>query len=223
MLSTWSTIWNVLSIPTGIVPAGLLLHRRFERTNDSYDRFAPPLIKKAGNFFHSRLGEGLITLAWNQEVVVENSRSFRNRYLQIGGLFSFAFAIFQVSAIFWSPSFLKYCGGPVGMQAEQPILYAVVCLAVGALVAVAGLYAFSGAGWFRRLPFARTVLIAVSAIYLLRGLGILRDVKIIREHPGQELERFAVYSGIALCIGLVHLLGTIQLFKQESATRSPQP
>jgi len=37
-------------------------------------------------------------------------------------------------------------------------------------------------------------------------------------HPGQDLLRFAVFSVIALCAGLVHLFGVIRLFRQGRGT-----
>jgi putative oxidoreductase len=142
-----------------------------------------------------------------------DSQIKRNLYLQIGGMFSFAFAIFQISAIFWSKELLMYFGGPVKMQAENPFMYIFACLFVGALVAACGLYAFSGAGRVRRFPLLRTMLITITTIYMLRGLAIITDLIIIHNHPELNLWRFFFYSCIALCIGLAHLVGVIKFFK----------
>ena len=144
---------------------------------------------------------------------MEQSVAKGNIYLQIGGIFSFAFAVFQISAIFWSQELLAYFGGPAKMQAENPMMYILLCLIVGGLVAVCGLYAFSGAGKFRRLPLLRTMLVAITSIFILRGFAVITDLMIIQKHPEQNLIRFLVFSIIALCIGLCHLIGTIKLFK----------
>jgi hypothetical protein len=145
---------------------------------------------------------------------VDSNPPNRNIYLIIGGVFSLAFALFQVSAVIWPPDLLTFFGGPVKMQAENPFMYVVVCVLVGAIVAVCGLYAFSGAGKFRRLPLLRTMLVIITVVFILRGLAIIHDLKMIQQHPEMNLTRFAVYSLIALCVGLIHLMGVIRLFRQ---------
>ncbi|MBW3618576.1 MAG: hypothetical protein KY446_12705 [Proteobacteria bacterium] len=47
---------------------------------------------------------------------------------------------------------------------------AVWALAIAAVLAVWAAYAWAGAGLIPRLPLMRTVLVAISAVYLLRGL-----------------------------------------------------
>ncbi len=136
-----------------------------------------------------------------------------NHLLVMGGYFSLAFAIFQVSAIWWPPNVMVYFGGPVKLQTTRPIFYAVLCIVVGLIAAVFGWYALSGAGKIRRLPLLRAALIAITAIYLLRGLQLIADIIIIQKYPGKGQVHFAVFSAIALAVGLVHLGGTIALFK----------
>jgi hypothetical protein len=142
-----------------------------------------------------------------------------NYLLLAGGYFSLAFAAFQVSAIWWSASSVKYFGGPAELRMERPILYALLCLAVGAIVAVFGVYALSGAGRIRRLPLLRTVLISVTTIYLLRGLLFIPQVPVVLKHPG--LVRFLVFSAISLCLGLVHLAGVVQLYRHGRPGDAP--
>ncbi len=144
-----------------------------------------------------------------------------NIHLQIRGLFSLAFAIYQVSAIFLSQELLAYFGGPVKLQAEHPAYYTLVCLIVGAMIALGGFYALFGAGKFRRLPLMRNVLVIVTTIYILRGLKVLPDFIFILRHPQQHFMHFFVFSTIALCIGFIHLVGVIKLFRHgrpESVT-----
>jgi hypothetical protein len=148
-----------------------------------------------------------------KRIKMDQSNTKRNVYLLIGGMFSLTFAVFQISAIFWSRELLIYFGGPVKMQAENPILYFIVCVFVGALIAICGLYALSGAGKFRRLPLLRTVLVAVTIIFILRGLLIIPILKILFTSSDKEVFRFLVFSIIALGIGIIHLAGVIRLFK----------
>ena len=135
-----------------------------------------------------------------------------NPMLLVGGCFSLAFAVFQLSAIWWSASAIGYFGGPAQFSTERPVAYAILCLAVAAMVAVAGLYALSGAGKLPRLPLLRTVLIAVAVVYLLRGLLVIPQTRFVLKHP--ELARSVVFSAISLCVGLVHLGGVVGLFRR---------
>lgn len=154
---------------------------------------------------------------------MNNPHAHVNFFLFMGSLFSFAFAVFQFSAIFWSQDVLRYFGGPVSMQAENPFLYVLVCVGVAALVAIAGLYTLSGAGRFRPLPFMRTMCTVVTAIYILRGLELFVDLKLMRDHPEKDLQRFAVYSVIALSIGVIHLVGVIGVFKHPRSASPSKP
>ncbi len=136
----------------------------------------------------------------------------RNTFLLVGGYFSLAFAAFQISGVFWSPNAIQYFGGPAELSKTKPVIYALLCLAVAAIVAVLGLYALSGAGKIRRLPLLRTILTTTTLIYVLRGLLLIPQLPIVIRQPG--LIRFAVFSVISLCVGLVHLGGLIRLLKQ---------
>ena len=149
----------------------------------------------------------------NSDSIQKLSKSKTNYYLISGGIFSLAFAVFQVSAIFWPPEFVSYLGGPAKMQATNPLGYAALCVIIGIMVAIAGFYAISGAGKIRHLPLLRTMLIFVTAIYLLRGLTFISDIIIIQKNPDKDLTHFLIFSLIAFCVGLVHLTGLIKFFR----------
>lgn len=134
-----------------------------------------------------------------------------NYALLAGGYFSLAFAVLQVTGIWWSPSAIRYWGGPSELSVQKPLMYVLLCLVLGAIVAVFGLYALSGAGQIRRLPLLRTGLITVTAIYLLRGLPFVPQVPVVLKHP--HLLRFLVFSLISLCVGGIHLVGVVHLHR----------
>jgi|WetSurMetagenome_2_1015567.scaffolds.fasta_scaffold195269_1 hypothetical protein len=136
----------------------------------------------------------------------------KNTLLLVGGYFSLAFAVFQISGVFWPPNVIKYFGGPAELSQTHPVIYALLCLGVALMVAVFGIYALSGAGKIRTLPWLRTVITVTTAIYLLRGLMLVPQIPVVTKHP--QLMRFALFSVIALCVGLVHLIGLTRLFKQ---------
>ncbi len=128
----------------------------------------------------------------------------------LGGYFSLAFAVFQVSGIFWPPDAIRYFGGPAELSQARPFIYASFCVVVAAIVTVFGLYALSGSGRIRRLPLLRTVIAAATAIYILRGLLLIPQILAVLRQPIPA--RFLLFSMISLCVGLIHLAGLPPLF-----------
>ncbi len=135
----------------------------------------------------------------------------KNTMLVVGGWFSLAFAVFQISGIWWPASAIKWFGGPDQMSINRPVSYALLCLVVGLGVAVFGLYTLSGAGKIARLPLLRTMVTIVTVIYLLRGLLLFPQLPFIIQHP--TFWRFALFSLISLTVGFVHLGGLVKLFR----------
>ncbi len=135
----------------------------------------------------------------------------KNTLLVIGGWFSIAFAVFQISGIWWPPKAIAWFGGPDQMSINRPVSYALLCLVVGVGVAVFGVYTLSGAGKMARLPLLRTMVTTVTVIYLLRGLLLLPQLPSIIKHP--TFWRFGLFSLISLAVGFVHLGGLVKLFK----------
>ncbi|MGY0653079.1 hypothetical protein ACW7GZ_14710 [Luteimonas sp. A537] len=82
-----------------------------------------------------------------------------------------------------------------------------VTLTIAAVLAIWSAYALSGAGVLRKLPLRRTVLSAVTAIYLVRGVAV---VPVMAYFPGNSITFWVVSSSICLAIGLVHLVGLRQ-------------
>jgi hypothetical protein len=142
----------------------------------------------------------------------------RNALLLVGGYFCLAFAAFQISAVFWPPSAIRYLGGPAELSRARPVVYISLCVGIAIVVAILGLYDLSGAGTLRRLPLLRTVVTATTSIFVLRGLLFIPQLPVVMRHPG--LMRFALFSLISLGVGVIHLGGVIKLFKQLSRTGS---
>lgn len=83
----------------------------------------------------------------------------------------------------------------------------VVTLVIASVLAGWSAYALSAAGVIRRLPLRRTVLSAVTSIYLVRGIAF---VPAMAYFPGNSMTFWIVSSSICLFIGLVHLVGLWQ-------------
>ena len=83
----------------------------------------------------------------------------------------------------------------------QPTL---ITFAISATLLACAAYALSGAGLIARLPFTKTALLAITAVYLGRAVTfpLLRPV-----FPENSTTFWLVSSGICLAIGMVHLYG----------------
>lgn len=82
---------------------------------------------------------------------------------------------------------------------------AIVTGVITAILGIWGLYAFSGAGKFARLPLLRTGLVVISAIYMVRALAFF-PAHWIRP---DLTDSFAFWSSlIVLAYGLAYTIGT---------------
>jgi uncharacterized membrane protein YiaA len=132
--------------------------------------------------------------------------TLRNPWLVAGGWLSAGAALLHLGVIVGGPDWYRFFGAgePMAQMAERgSIVPALVTAAIAVLLAVWAAYAFAGAGLIRRLPLMRTALVAISAIYLLRGLLII-PVLMKPDSPA-----FDIWSSlIVLVYGLAYAVGT---------------
>ena len=129
-----------------------------------------------------------------------------NRWLVVGGILSAAAAALHVAVIFGGPDWYRFFGAgeELATMAEQGSLVpAVITFGIAVMLAIWGAYAFAGAGLIRRLPLMRTALVAITAIYLVRGLMIVPLQFQPRATPFDHWS-----SLVVLGYGLVYLIGT---------------
>lgn len=131
-------------------------------------------------------------------------------WLIVGGWLSVVAALLHIACIFGGPDWYRFFGAGEGMAraaARGDMRPTLVTLGIAAVLLVWAAYAFSGAGSLPRLPFLRTGLVAVSAIYLLRGLVF---VPLHMWHP-QHSDSFAIWSSLIVFIyGAVYAGGTFK-------------
>lgn len=87
----------------------------------------------------------------------------------------FGAALLHVVALLAGPAMIAALGAPdnIVQSARQGTMLAPLSiLAIGAALAVLGLYAMSAAGRFRRLPCMRLVLGAAAGVFFLRALSL---------------------------------------------------
>ena len=118
-----------------------------------------------------------------------------------------------------SPAWYAWFGarGLGELAARGSIVPTLFTLPIAALFAVFGAYALSAAGFIRRLPLLKTVLVLLALIYTLRGLVLILDlfalVTVLNYPP-----RAAVFSGVSLSIGLAYSIGTIRAWPRLRKT-----
>lgn len=147
------------------------------------------------------------------------------RFLGTAAVVNFLLGLLHVAAVFGGETAARFFTAPPAILAmirdRSPMIYPVAVVML-ALFGVFGFYAWSGGGFMRRLPLLRTGLLAVTAIYLLRGLAIAPQIVAAQRHPGVLPPQAFVFSAIALLLGLVYLAGTIGRWRQL-APAAPHP
>jgi len=134
-------------------------------------------------------------------------------WLAAAGALSAAASAAHLAIIVGGPRWYDFFGaGPrmVRLAEQGSPKAALITLGIAAVLAVWAAYAFSGAGMISRLPLLKFVLVAISAIYLLRAVGYIPGLYAV----GAPVGTFAwVSSAIVLVYAVVHIAGTVQLWR----------
>ncbi|MBX3727391.1 MAG: hypothetical protein KF823_15930 [Xanthomonadales bacterium] len=129
-------------------------------------------------------------------------------------------ALLHVGVVLGGPDWYRWFGAGEGMArlAAQGSAYpALVTLGIALVLATWAAYALAGAGVLARLPLLQTVLVAVTAIYLIRGVAGFALAVLA---PGGNSPAFWVWSStICLAIGAVHAAGVWLAWPLPAAPR----
>ncbi|MBA3442076.1 MAG: hypothetical protein H0T92_19625 [Pyrinomonadaceae bacterium] len=143
-----------------------------------------------------------------------------NQLLKTGGILSFAVALLHIVIILAGAPAYRYFGAGEEMAtaAESGSAFpALLTLLLVAIFAIFGLYALSGAGVIRRLPFLNIALILIGTIYTVRGVAVFQQLFQMSMSSAEVAPREIVFSMIALVIGLAYLVGTIVSWRRLPA------
>ena len=140
----------------------------------------------------------------------------QNPWLVTGGILSAAASLLHIGCIVQGPGWYRVFGAPEplirALENGDPTLHWMTA-AIAAILAIWSAYAFAGAGLIRRLPLMRTALVAVSVIYLARGLFIVPVLL------GPAAPAFDIWSSlIVLAYGLTYAIGTARAWPTLSRT-----
>ena len=130
--------------------------------------------------------------------------------LVISGTLSFALAVSQI-IIGFSPSMSLYFGAPEALVNNSYMLILTSFLVAGILT-IFGLYAMSGAGFIRALPWLKPVFLVISSIFILRGLLVIPEFLVVMGVIQSSIPvapRFIAFSIGSLMIGFLFITGTI--------------
>ena len=139
-----------------------------------------------------------------------------NKPLVFGGVMSTLAALLHIAIIIGGPDWYLFFGAGedmANMAAQGSWRPALTTLGIFAVLQIWGLYAFSGAGLIRRLPLLRTVLVMVSAVFLIRGL-LLIPVWII--DPGYIVFLHVWSSMVSFIMGAAYAVGTRRAWREIS-------
>ena len=132
--------------------------------------------------------------------------------LKIAGILNFIAAALHIAVIFGGEKWYRFFGAGEGMarMAKAGMAYPTIITSLIALILfIWGLYAWSAAGIFYKLPLITPALFAICAIYLIRG-GL---IFLLPFFPNQQTAFNFWSSLVVLLYGIIHLFGTIEYIK----------
>ena len=153
-----------------------------------------------------------------------------SRWLLYGGLLTGVASLLHLGIIVGGPDWYRFFGAGERMArlaARGSPYPTVITAGIAAVLAVWMLYALSGAGVIRRLPFLRLGLVLIAAVYLGRGaLGI--PIVLLAEDPyANQLKArmtfMIVSSAICIGLGLCYAVGAAHLGNAFAHTRPDDP
>ena len=147
------------------------------------------------------------------------SRNPGSVWLTIGAALSFAAALMHVCVIAGGPDWYRFFGAPESYAqaaARGSAMPAIVTTGIASVLAIWAALALSGAGLIARLPLLRFALIAITSVYLLRGLLIIPAFLYV-PYPEGAFDYWS--SAIVLVYGMVHALGLWLAWPELSSSR----
>lgn len=137
-----------------------------------------------------------------------------NPFLLVAAGLSALAALLHLGCIAAGPAGYRFLGAGEGMaqMSSNGHWYpTAITLVIASILFVWSLYALSGAGIIRQLPLLRWVLLAITGVYLLRGLAFL---PLMAHFTGNSMTFWYASSAICLAFGIVHAIGLRQVWSR---------
>ena len=137
-----------------------------------------------------------------------------NLLLLTGAALSAIAAVLHIGIVIGGPSWYRFFGAgeEFAVAAEKKKVWPhVITLGIAAVLFAWTAYALSGAGVIEPLPYAAAVLVAIAAIYTLRGAALIPLLLFARDRATP----FLIWSSvICLVYGAVHIGGIVQVWSR---------
>ncbi|GAC33124.1 hypothetical protein [Paraglaciecola polaris] len=133
-----------------------------------------------------------------------------NHYLSVAGGLSALAALMHLGCIYFGAPWYRVFGAgeQMALMAErgsyQPTL---ITLGIFCVLMTWSVYAFSAAGLIGQLPMLRAVLVSITCVYAVRGVG---GFFFMAWPMGRSTEFWYYSSVLCLMIALVHFIGLKQ-------------
>lgn len=128
-------------------------------------------------------------------------------WLKLAGGLSLLAALLHLVIIFGGPDYYRFFGAgeEMAQAAEHGKSFPAYLTAIIAIIlTICAMFAFSGAGLIGRLPLLRSGLLAITSVYLVRGLAIIPAWILVPE----RITPFDDWSSAVVTIyGAVHAIG----------------
>ena len=132
-----------------------------------------------------------------------------DRILVIGAALNFMIAALHLIIIFIGGSAYRYFGAGeemASMDEAGSYTPALITLAITCFFCLFGFYALSGAGKIKKLPLTKVVLILITIIFILRGIGVIGDAYMMTQYPMYP-SQMIWFSVVALITGICYAIG----------------
>lgn len=186
--------------------------------SDSDRRALPPLNVGPAPPIQRRLPQA------SQSGCCVSAMTTAQRLLGAGAVINLLLGILHVAAGLGGEAAARFFTAPpavIALIQQRSLLLYPIGLAMLLIFAGFAAYAWSGAGFMRRLPLLRTALVLITAVFLLRGALIVPQILFATRRPGLLPPQAFGFSVAALLIGLTYLLGTIGRWRQMAPTVRP--
>ena len=138
----------------------------------------------------------------------------KNSFLIVAAILNLIAALLHLACIYFGAPLFRFLGteAMASMYETGNFLHPIMaCLVLATILFIWALYALSGAGVIRTLPFSRLVLVCITLIYLVRGIAF----PFITEYfPENSIFFWYCSSFIVFIFGIVHLVGVKQVWAQ---------
>ena len=139
---------------------------------------------------------------------MEASIALGQKLLIVGGILSLIASVLHIGVIIGGPDWYRFfgVGEDMARMAEKGSLYpTAITIGIALVLAIWAWFAFAGADLVWKPPLLQTGLIAISVVYLLRGLVLFPMLVLTPD----KVNSFAIWSSlIVLVYGIFYAIGT---------------